>query len=89
MANRKYTPEEARERKNQRQKKYSVATKYASQQEYNKKRGKNISFRVFTPQDDDIIDFVEKLPNKAGYFKDMIRADIKRLKDAGAGTNNN
>ena len=78
MANRKFTPEEARERKNQRQKEYNVATNYAPQREYNKERGKNINFRVFVPQDNDILEFLETLPNKAGYLKDLIRADIKR-----------
>lgn len=80
MANRKFTPEEARERKNQRQKEYDVATNYASQREYNKERGKNINFRVFVPQDNDILEFLETLPNKAGYLKDLIRADIERNK---------
>ena len=83
MANRRFTDEEARERKNQRQREYSKATNYASQKDYNKQRGKNINFRVFTPQDDDIIEFLETVPNKAGYMKDLIRADIARRKAAG------
>lgn len=83
MANRKFTTEEAKERKNQRQKEYNKATNYASQKEYNKERGKNINFRVFVPQDDDIIEFLETLPNKAGYMKDLIRTDIKLRKAAG------
>lgn len=78
MANRIFTEEEARERKNQRQKEYSKATNYSIQKNYNKKRGKNINFRVFTPQDDDIINFLKTIPNKAGYLKDLIRADIAR-----------
>lgn len=82
MANRRFTAEEARERKNQRQREYSKATNFASQKEYNKQHGKNINFRVFTPQDDDIIEFLETLPNKAGYMKDLIRADITRRKAA-------
>ena len=56
MATRRFTDEEARERKNQRQREDSKATNYASQKDYNKQHGKNINFRVFTPQDDDIID---------------------------------
>lgn len=83
MANRRFTAEEARERKNQRQREYSKATNYTSQKDYNKQHGKNINFRVFTPQDDDIIEFLETLPNKAGYMKDLIRADIARRKAAG------
>lgn len=83
MATRRFTPEEVRERKNQRQREYSKATNYASQKDYNKQHCKNINFRVFTPQDDDIIEFLETLPNKAGYMKDLIRADIARRKAAG------
>ena len=83
MATRRFTPEEVRERKNQRQREYSKATNYAPQKDYNKQHGKNINFRVFTPQDDDIIEFLETLPNKAGYMKDLIRADIARRKAAG------
>lgn len=80
MPKTKFTPEEARLRKNKRQSDYSKATNYSSQKEYNKQRGKMISFRVFTPQDDDIINFVDALPNKAGYMKNLIRADIQRGK---------
>ena len=83
MANRRLTEEEARQRKNQRQREYSKATNYASQKDYNKQHGKNINFRVFTPQDDDIIEFLETVPNKAGYMKDLIRADIARRKADG------
>lgn len=83
MAKRVYTEEEARERKNARQREYSKATGYASQKEYLKERGKNINFRVFTPQDDDILTFLDTLPNKAAYFKDLIRADIARRKADG------
>lgn len=83
MATRRFTAEEARERKNQRQREYNKATNYASQKDYNKQHGKNINFRVFTPQDDDIIEFLETVPNKAGYMKDLIRADIARRKASG------
>lgn len=83
MAIRRFTAEEARERKNQRQREYSKATNYASQKDYNKQHGKVINFRVFIPQDNDIIEFLETLPNKAGYMKDLIRTDIERRKAAG------
>lgn len=83
MARRIYTKEEARERKNARQREYSKATGYESQKEYLKERGKVINFRVFTPQDDDILSFLNTLPNKAAYFKALIRSDIARRKAAG------
>lgn len=78
-----YTDEEAKQRKNARQKEYNKSTNYKSQNEYLKKRSKVINFRVFTPQDDDIVDFLDTLPNKAAYFKNLIREDIEKRKAAG------
>lgn len=77
MAKRKFTQEEARQRRNESQREYSRNTNFAKQKEYNRTRGKNINFRIFTPQDDDIIRYLESLPNKAGYFKALIRSDMK------------
>lgn len=77
MAKRKFTQEEARQRRNKSQREYSRNTNFAKQKEYNRTRGKNINFRIFTPQDDDIIRYLESLPNKAGYFKALIRSDMK------------
>lgn len=77
MAKRKFTQEEARQRRNESQREYSKNTNFAKQKEYNRTRGKNINFRIFTPQDDDIISYLESLPNKAGYFKALIRSEMK------------
>lgn len=77
MAKRKFTQEEVRQRRNESQREYSRNTNFAKQKEYNRTRGKNINFRIFTPQDDDIIRYLESLPNKAGYFKALIRSDMK------------
>lgn len=61
------------------QKAYNKRTNYASQKKYLQERSKMISFRVFTPQDDDIIKFLASLPKgeKASYFKKIIRADMQ------------
>ena len=59
------------------QREYSKRTNYASQKKYLKERSKVINFRVFVPQDNDIIEFLNKQPNKAGYLKELIRADMK------------
>ena len=72
------TKDEARERKLQSQKKYNAKTGYASQKAYNKERGKVINFRLFTPQDDDVLAWLDKQPNKAGYLKSLIKADMER-----------
>lgn len=73
-----FTPEEARERKLKRQKEYNVKTNYASQRAYNKERGRSFNFRLFTPQDDDMMAWLDQQPNKAGYLKSLIKEDMKR-----------
>lgn len=81
MKKRIFTEEEARERKNQRQKEYSKRTNYASQKKYIQSHtvdGKIINFRVSASKDSDIIEFLDSLPNKATYLKDLIRADINK-----------
>ena len=82
MAKKIYTEEEARQRKNARQREYMKRVGYEKGAQYNKERGKSISFRVFTPQDDDILAFLDTLPNKAGYFKELIRKDMAERKKA-------
>lgn len=75
-----YTEEEARERKNARQREYQKRTNYASVNRYHRERGKTISFKAFMPQDNDIIEWMEKQENKAGYLKTLIRNDMKQEK---------
>ena len=77
MAKKIYSEEEARQRKNARQREYAKKTGYAGGAQYNKERGRGISFRVFTPQDDDILAYLATIPNKAGYFKELIRRDMR------------
>lgn len=76
MAKKIYTEEEARLRKNERQREYAKRTGYAASAKYNKERGKSVALRLFTPQDDDIINKLESVGNKAGYIKELIRKDI-------------
>ena len=78
MAKKRFTDEEARQRKNARQREYAKKTGYAGGAQDNKERSKSVSFRVFTPQDDDILAYLATIPNKAGYFKELIRADMQR-----------
>lgn len=37
----------------------------------------NISFKVRTKEDSDIIDHLKSVPNKSEYIKSLIRSDIK------------
>lgn len=60
------------------QREYSKRSNFASQKKYLAERSKTISFRVFTPQDNDILEWLEQQPNKAGYLKDLIRADMNK-----------
>lgn len=78
MAKRIYTEEEARERKNARQREYAKRTGYASQAKYNKEKGVSVAFRLFAPNDNDILDKLENVKSKAGYIKQLIRADIQK-----------
>lgn len=62
------------------QKEYEKRTGYAAQHKYNKERGTSVAFRLFTPQDDDILAKLETVESKAGYIKKLIRDDIKSEK---------
>lgn len=78
MAQKKYTEEEARQRKNARQADYSKRTNHAAQAKYNKEKGQSVAFRLFHPQDDDIIEQLNNVESKAGYIKSLIRQDIEK-----------
>ncbi len=80
MATKKYTEEEARERKNARQREYAKKAGFDYQDRYNRERGQSVAFRLFHPQDDDIIEKLETVDSKAGYIKSLIREDIERSK---------
>lgn len=60
------------------QKEYNKRTHYASQNKYHKEKGRVISIRLFTPQDDDILAYLDAQPNKAGYFRELVRADMAK-----------
>ena len=76
-----FTEEEKRQRKNERQREYAKRTGYAAQSKYNKERSKSVNIRLFLPQDADILDKLESVESKAGYIKELIRADIKKEKN--------
>lgn len=78
MAQKKFTEEEARQRKNARQREYAKKTGYASDIKYQKNNTKQIAFRLNFNTDADILDKLEKVENTQGYIKSLIRADIKK-----------
>lgn len=78
MAKKVFTEEEARERKNARQREYAKRTSYASSTKYEKDNVKRYVVKLVVNTEQDIIDWLEKQDNKAGYIKELIREDIKR-----------
>lgn len=55
--------------------------KITPQERYAKKYKKQYSLPCFTTTEQDIIDKLESVPNKAGYIKELIRADIAAEKN--------
>ena len=43
---------------------------------------KSISIRFMLPGDADVLEWLSKQPNKAGYIKDLVRADMERKLNA-------
>lgn len=71
--------EEKRERKNARQREYSKRTGYAANNKSNKVNMKSYLFRFSYSTDGDLIDYLEGLPNKNGYIRNLIRADMAAI----------
>jgi len=61
-----YTPKVARKR----------ALK--SQDAWDKANSRKITFKCMLKSDKDILDYLDTLPNKSGYIKQLIREDIKK-----------
>ena len=75
------TEEEKRERKNARQKEYEKETNFAAINKYNKEHTKSYAIRFFMVSEQDLIEYLEAQPNKAGYIKRLIREDMERSKN--------
>lgn len=54
--------------------------KMTPQERYIKKYRKQFKFDCVTKTEQDIIEKLESVPNKAGYIKRLIRADIEASK---------
>lgn len=55
--------------------------KYAAQNKYAAKFKKQVKIDCFTSTEQDILDRLDRAPNKAGYIKALIREDIKNNPD--------
>lgn len=80
MATKKYTPEEARERKNARQREYAKKTHYRATTKSEKENIRRYVVKASFSTDADIIDWLESKENMMGYIKQLIRDDIQRNK---------
>jgi hypothetical protein len=78
MAKRIYTEEEARERKNARQREYAKKTNYAASTRSEKRNVRRYIVKASINTEMDIIEKLESTPNKMGYIKQLIRADIQK-----------
>lgn len=76
MPQKKYTEEEARERKNQRQKEYEKKTNRSAKIKYSKEKTRRYVIEVIKSSESDIYEKLEKQTSKAGYIKSLIRKDI-------------
>lgn len=53
---------------------------------YDKENMRQIKFNLSLKYDQDIISYIDTLPNKQGYLKSLIRADMARAKSEKEGT---
>ena len=60
------------------QKEYLQRTGYQANNKFNKANTKQYAFRVMLKTEQDIIERMESVDNKAGYIKRLIREDIAR-----------
>ena len=81
MPKKKFTEEEARERKNERQRKYAKETGFAASKAYNAKTYKSYNVNFRRDDDSDIIDAIEDQRqlgiNTSDVFRTFIRKAIK------------
>lgn len=78
MGTKIYTQEEARARKNDRQKEYDKKTGYAAQMKYGKEKTRRYTISAMINTEQDIIQKLDSVENKNGYIKALIKADISK-----------
>lgn len=53
---------------------------YRASQKYQREKCRKITVQMNKRIDADILGWLDSLPNKAGYIKDLIRADMEKRK---------
>lgn len=71
------TAEEARLRKNERQREYAKRTGYAASAKSQKVNTKTVNLRFSINTESDILEYLETKENKSGYIKELIRKDME------------
>ena len=61
-------------------KKKQISAQSKASMKYSYEYQKQIKFNLNQKYDQDIIEYLENLPNKQGYIKELIRADIAKNK---------
>lgn len=62
------------------QRDYEKRSGYAAHKKYMAKNVKRMTIDIVTSTESDILAKLESVPNKSGYIKSLIRADIAREK---------
>jgi hypothetical protein len=52
--------------------------KYSAQEKYHAKNRQTMTIAFMKSTEQDLLDWLDKAPNKAGYIKELIREDMKR-----------
>lgn len=78
MPKKLFTDEEARERKNARQREYAKQTGYKGNIEYNKRTYVQYALKLRKVEDSDIIDIIENEKSKGYGTSDAIKRLIKK-----------
>lgn len=65
------------------QRDYEKRSGYAAHKKYMAKKVKRMTIDIVTSTESDILAKLESVPNKSGYIKSLIRADIARGKENG------
>lgn len=74
----KYTPEEARARKNARQTEYEKRTGYAAKRKYEKENVRRYVISSSVNSEPELIAWLDSKENKAGYIKNLVYADMQK-----------
>ena len=78
-----FSEEERRLRKNQRQREYAKRTGYASNRRYDAAHPEKravIAFKLQRPKDDEVIERINSMENKAEYLRMLVRRDMEENK---------